>query len=93
MKAIEEREETSNPFKAIARYRRNRLFIDAICKFSLQVKVACMTPAKYSLLIRIAEYFGIDETAHPVINESIFSGVRQCSSGRKCVSNFPFKIP
>jgi len=45
MKKIEEREKTSNPFKAVARYRRNRLFIDAICNFSLQVKVACITPA------------------------------------------------
>jgi len=86
MTNIEGREKTSNPFKAVARYRRNRLFINAIGKFSLQVKVACITPAKYSLLIGIAAYFGGDETAYPVINESNFSGVRRCSSGRKYVS-------
>jgi len=43
MAEIEDREETSNPFKAFARYRRNRLFINATFKFRRRVKVACIT--------------------------------------------------
>ena len=86
MKKIEKGEKTSNPFKALARYRRNRLFIDAMCDFRLQVKVACINPAKYSLLIGIAEYFGGDETTYPAINESAFSGIRRRSTSRTCVS-------
>lgn len=45
MKKIDEREKTLNPFKAFARYRENRLFIDATSKFRRRAKVTCMTIA------------------------------------------------